>query len=276
MAVGRIGSRQFLKMADDIDINYSNGEQQIEIGVRVEAPFSVFNKVDNICNDIKLKIGISDDEELRSFCQDHKGYITKCVYNLRGDKIISSLDGHIIGTDEDGGKMSEVVNLAIHHRFSYDGDLNDIYEMVGKINKNGKPIVQTMQSFLQGGNGDNNFSNKLSLSDVEFDDINKFLPKKSLDFIKDFIIKIDKALPGFANSKNAVYAPSFEMGWKKMDLDKKLQSNIKGIYIGGDITGHFRGSMQSMISGILIARNILQSEAVFISSSLKKERRREK
>jgi uncharacterized FAD-dependent dehydrogenase len=191
MAVGRIGSRQLLKIANDIGIAYSDGEQQLEVGIRVEAPFEVFKRVDNICNDIKLKIKLGDNEELRSFCQDYKGYITKCVYNLKGDRVISSLDGHIIGTDEDGGKMSKVVNLAIHHRFPYDGDLDSIYEIIGKINKKGKPIAQTMKSFLSGEGVESNFSNELSLSDVEFDDINKFIPKESLALIKDFIIRVN-------------------------------------------------------------------------------------
>lgn len=39
-------------------------------------------------------------------------------------------------------------------------------------------------------------------------------------------------------------------------IDKTMQTNIKGIYIGGDATGHFRGAMQSMASGILIANQI--------------------
>lgn len=37
-----------------------------------------------------------------------------------------------------------------------------------------------------------------------------------------------------------------------------METNIKGIYIGGDATGHFRGAMQSMASGVIIAREILK------------------
>lgn len=44
-----------------------------------------------------------------------------------------------------------------------------------------------------------------------------------------------------------------------MSLDKNLQTNINGIYIGGDITGHFRGALQAMVSGVIIARNILKN-----------------
>lgn len=259
-AVGRIGSRQLLKIADEIGIKYDEGDQQIEIGIRVEAPYYIFDGIDNIHNDIKLKRKISDTEEIRSFCQDYKGYITKCVYNLQGDKIVSTLDGHIIGTDEDGGKMSQVVNLAIHHRFTSEDRLGDIYRLISRINHKGKPIVQTMKSFMLNTPSDNKFSNELSMPEAEICDINSFLPIKTSLLIKDFIHRINRILPGFADDQNAVYAPSFEMGWKRMLLNKNMESTVKGIYIGGDVTGHFRGAMQAMVSGVLIAKNILKEE----------------
>ena len=105
LAVGRIGSRQLTNLADKLNIKYEDEEQEIEIGVRIEAPYRIFNKINNLHNDLKLKLKVNEDEELRTFCQDYKGYITKCVYNLSGDKVVSSLDGHIIGTDEEGRKV---------------------------------------------------------------------------------------------------------------------------------------------------------------------------
>lgn len=48
------------------------------------------------------------------------------------------------------------------------------------------------------------------------------------------------------------------MGWKKFEIDNTMQTNVEGIYIGGDATGHFRGAMQSMASGILIAKHIIE------------------
>lgn len=62
---------------------------------------------------------------------------------------------------------------------------------------------------------------------------------------------------------NTVYAPSFEMGWKKFKINNTMQTNVKGIYIGGDATGHFRGAMQSMASGILIARQIVDRSEIY-------------
>ena len=257
-AVGRIGSRKLTSLADKLNINYEDEEQEIEIGVRIEAPYYIFDKINNLHNDLKLKVKINENEELRTFCQDYKGYITKCVYNLSGDKIVSSLDGHIIGTDEEGGKLSNVVNLAVHHRYKVDFSIDEIYQLISKINKKGKPIVQSLKNFMEDSNKENILKNELSMPDVFEDNINNYLPERTCNLLKEFIKQIDKVIPGFADGTNTVYAPSFEMGWKKFEIDNTMQTNVKGIYIGGDATGHFRGAMQSMASGILIAKHIIE------------------
>ena len=257
-AVGRIGSRQLTRLADKLNIKYEDEEQEIEIGVRIEAPYYIFDKINNFHNDLKLKVKINEGEELRTFCQDYKGYITKCVYNLSGDKIVSSLDGHIIGTDEEGGKLSNVVNLAVHHRYKVDFSIDEIYQLISKINKKGKPIVQSLKNFMENLNKENILKNELSMPDVFEDNINNYLPERICNLLKEFIKQIDRVIPGFADGTNTVYAPSFEMGWKKFEIDNTMQTNVKGIYIGGDATGHFRGAMQSMASGILIAKHIIE------------------
>lgn len=256
-AVGRIGSRQLTKFADKLGIQYEDEEQEMEIGIRIEMPYRIFDKVNNVHNDLKLKMKLEDGSELRTFCQDYKGFIAKCVYNMTGDRLVSSLDGHIIGTDEDGGNMSEVVNLAVHHRFKVTFPIEQIYDIVDKISIQKKPIVQSMKNFMNNTNNKNIFHTRFSMPDVIEANINDYMPEKTLVVLKDFIRKIDQVLPGFADDQNTIYAPSFEMGWKKFILKNNFETNIDGIYIIGDATGHFRGSMQAMASGILCANAIL-------------------
>ena len=259
-AVGRIGSRQLTKFADKLGIEYEDEEQEMEIGVRIEMPYSVFNRVNNIHNDLKLKMKLDDGGELRTFCQDYKGYITKCVYNMNGDRLVSSLDGHIIGTDEEGGNLSDVVNLAVHHRYKVSFPIEQIYDIIDKISVNKRPIVQSMKNFMNNTSDANEFKTKFSMPDVVEANINDYMPEKTLTVLKDFIRKINNVLPGFADDGNTVYAPSFEMGWKKFILNKNFETNIDGIYIIGDATGHFRGAMQAMASGILCADAILNED----------------
>ena len=259
-AVGRIGSRQLTKFSDKLGVNYEDEGQEMELGIRIEMPYHVFDKVDNIHNDLKLKMKLEDGSELRTFCQDYKGYITKCVYNMTGDRLVSSLDGHIIGTDEEGGTLSEVVNLAVHHRCKVSFPIEQIYDIIDKMSINKKPIVQSMKNFMDNSNDKNIFNTSFSMPDVVEANINDYIPKETLLALKNFILKIDKILPGFADDKNTIYAPSFEMGWKKFILNDDFQTNVNGIYIIGDATGHFRGAMQAMASGILCANFLLKED----------------
>ena len=138
--------------------------------------------------------------------------------------------------------------------------LDDLYDIIDKMSINKKPIVQSMKNFMDNSNDKNIFNTSFSMPDVVEANINDYIPKETLLALKNFILKIDKILPGFADDKNTIYAPSFEMGWKKFILNDDFQTNVNGIYIIGDATGHFRGAMQAMASGILCANSLLKED----------------
>jgi len=256
LCVGRLGARHLLRLADASGISYNTDFQDIEIGVRVEGPHAVMSQVDDIHNDLKLYNKLNENEEIRSFCQCYKGYICKCVYNLSGDKIVSTVDGYIGGIEGSDGKCSEVFNLGIHHRFTSKDSISKIYKSLQKMSAHGKIIIQPMKNFMSHKTESVKYLNRPTLFDVSEGDINAILPQPTLLTIKEYIRKIDTVLPGFADDRNIVYAPSFELGWAKMDLDRNFESTLKGVYIGGDSTGHFRGAMQAAVSGIFIANDI--------------------
>jgi uncharacterized FAD-dependent dehydrogenase len=258
-ALGRVGGRMFESIATKLNVTtVEYGERKVELGVRIETPRGIFDDVDGVHNDLKLKRNVARNEEVKSFCQDYGGYLTTCCYNLGADPTISSLDGYIAGAGGRKGAESGTSNLGIHHQFVTGQSLEHVYQMLGSISRQGKPIVQSMRGFLDGGIG-NDFAVTRTISDVYCDDINKYLPKPTLDYIKSFIRMCDQILPGLADGGNAVYAPSFELGTAKYCVDRHFQSNIRGVYIIGDCCGYFRGSMQAMVSGYIAARSILKA-----------------
>ena len=95
------------------------------------------------------------------------------------------------------------------------------------------------------------------MKDYVIDNANKYLSNETLDYIKEMIIDIDKVLPGFADKNNIVYAPSFELGGDRYNLSNGFETNINGLYIGGDACGFFRGLRQAMISGKIISDDII-------------------
>lgn len=254
LATGRYGGLFLDKLSKKLNIEYEKNNFVGEIGIVIEMPYNVFSSIDNIFNDIKLKRKIDDYNEVRSFCQNYKGIVRKCVFDTENGKM-SSLDGCILGPDSIN---TQSINIAIHNKISNISGIEDFKNMILKANKNGKAIVQNMNSFLNNTNTCNIDEKYCTMKDYVIDNANKYLPNETLKYIKEMIIDIDKVLPGFANKDNIVYAPSFELGGNIYKLSKSFESNIEGLYIGGDASGYFRGLMQSMISGKIISEDIIK------------------
>lgn len=254
LATGRYGGLFLNKLSSKLGIKYENNNFVGEIGIRIEMPYNIFSSIDNVFNDIKLKRKIDDFNEIRSFCQNYKGIVRKCVFDTEDGKM-SSLDGCILGPEKNN---TQSINIAIHHRKKDITEIEKFKDMILKANKDGKPIAQNMGSFLNNTNNCEFDEKYCTMKNYVVDNANKYLPEETLKYIKEMIIDIDKVLHGFANKDNIVYAPSFELGGDKYKLSKGFETNIKGLYIGGDACGFFRGLMQAMISGKIISDNILK------------------
>ena len=254
LAPGRLGKLFLNNIANKMKIDYGKNNYVGEIGIIIEMPYNVFSSINNIYNDIKLKRKIDENNEIRTFCQNYRGLIRKCVYTIPNGKL-ASLDGSIMGKKTN----TKSVNIAIRHRKNNIKDIQHFIKMINDVNKENKPIVQSMESFLN-NNSYYNFNEKYStMRDYNIDNINNYLPYDTLNYIKKMIIDIDKMIPGFANKDNIVYAPSFDLGCDRYKLSNNFETNIKGLYIGGDISGYFRGIMQSMISGKIISDDIMKN-----------------
>lgn len=258
LATGRYGGLFLNKLSEKLKIEYEKNNFIGEIGVRIEMPYNIFNSIDNVFNDIKLKRKIDELNEMRSFCQNYKGIVRKCVFDTENSKM-SSLDGCILGPDSNN---TQSINIAIHHRKKDITEIEKFKNMIIKANKDGKPIAQNMDSFLNNTSNCNFDEKYCTMKDYVIDNANKYLPEETLNYIKEMIIDIDKVLPGFADKNNIVYAPSFELGGDKYKLSKGFETNIEGLYIGGDACGFFRGLMQAMVSGKIISDDIIKKMEV--------------
>ena len=68
IATGRYGRLFLNHLSSKLGIQYKKNTFVGEIGVRIEMPSSVFDSIDNIFNDIKLKRKIDNLNEIRLFC----------------------------------------------------------------------------------------------------------------------------------------------------------------------------------------------------------------
>lgn len=180
LATGRYGGLFLNELSKKLKINYDKNHFEGELGIRVEMPYFFFNKINDVFNDIKLKKKIDNNNEIRTFCQNYKGTIRKCVFDTRVGKI-TSLDGCILGSHDN----TKSVNIAIHHRKSDIKKIEKFSNMIKKINIDNKPIVQNMKSFLNNNKEYEIDNNKYcTMKDYALGNINDYLPEDITRYIK--------------------------------------------------------------------------------------------
>ena len=88
-------------------------------------------------------------------------------------------------------------------------------------------------------------------------DIALACPKRILDNIMEFIEVHDKVTPGFASGDLLLYFPEIKFRSTRVEIDKNMETNIKGLYAAGDGSGYGSGLNIAAVMGIIAVRHIL-------------------
>lgn len=68
------------------------------------------------------------------------------------------------------------------------------------------------------------------------------------------ILALDKVVPGIASDETLLYGVEVKFYSSKVLVDDRFQTNIKGLYVGGDGAGITRGLMQASVNGVVLGR----------------------
>ena len=82
------------------------------------------------------------------------------------------------------------------------------------------------------------------------------LPKRILDGIIEMIYALDKIAPGTANADTLLYGVEVKFFNMEVELNDKLESKYKGLYIIGDGSGVTHSLSHASASGVYVAREI--------------------
>jgi uncharacterized protein len=199
---------------------------------------------------MKIKRLLSNDDELRSFCTCVGGVVKAYQYDYA-----TTIDGIFAG--------SENTNFSLVNRLHGISDPIEYGVTIAKaanIIGNGLPILQRLGDLLTGrvSSLDDIATNRVqpSLQGFTLADIGVAIPKTIVDNITYTLKMMDKVTPGIYNENTLVYAPVLEMCWPKFQIDSHMQTNIPGLYVIGDVSGHVRGVIQAVATGMLVADTI--------------------
>ena len=257
ISVGRSGSKWMETVCKELDIPTKSN--RVDIGVRVELPAEVFAHLTDELYESKIvyrtpKYG----DKVRTFCMNPKG----AVVNENTNGIIT-VNGH---SYEDPAKQTQNTNFALlvaKHFTEPFKDSNGYGESIARLSNmlGGGVIVQRFGDLIRGHRSTAKRIEEAFITptlNAAPGDLSLVLPKRILDGIIEMIYALDKVAPGTANDDTLLYGVEVKFYNMEVEVNEKLESRHKGLYIIGDGSGITHSLSHASASGVYVARTICE------------------
>ncbi|WP_373109701.1 NAD(P)/FAD-dependent oxidoreductase [Lachnoclostridium sp. Marseille-P6806] len=257
ISVGRSGSKWMEWICQELQIPTSSN--RVDIGVRVELPADVFSHLTDELYESKIVYRTQKyGDQVRTFCMNPKGAVV--TENTNG---IITVNGH---SYEDPSKHTENTNFALlvaKHFSEPFKDSNGYGESIARLSNmlGGGVIVQRFGDLIRGRRSTPARIEEAFITPTlkaTPGDLSLVLPKRILDGIMEMIYALDKIAPGTANDDTLLYGVEVKFYNMEVQVNEKLESCHKGLYIIGDGSGITHSLSHASASGIYVARNLLE------------------
>ena len=256
-APGRSGAEWFASQCKKLGISLINN--QVDIGVRVELPATVFEHITNVVYEAKLIYRTKQyGDSVRTFCMNPYGYVVS--ENVDG---CITVNGHSF---DDEKLRSSNTNFAILVSNRFTEPFNEPYQYGKRIASlsnmlGGGVMVQRFGDLIKGvRSNEHRMSKSFTKPTLTATpgDLSLALPKRHLDNIIEMIYALDKVAPGTANYDTLLYGVEVKFYSSRLQLNSHLETKLPNMYAAGDGAGVTRGLSQAAASGVLAARNIAE------------------
>lgn len=255
ISAGRSGSKWMEQVCRDLDIpTISN---RVDIGVRVELPYEVFNHITDELYEGKIVYRTSKyQDRVRTFCMNPKGLVVN--ENTNG---IITVNGH---SYEDPEKQTENTNFALlvsKHFTQPFHDSNGYGESIARLSNmlGGGVIIQRFGDLIRGKRSTVDRINSSFITPTlkaTPGDLSLVMPKRILDDIIEMIYALDKIAPGTANDETLLYGVEVKFYNMELELNENLETLHKGLFVIGDCSGVTHSLSHASASGVHVARYI--------------------
>ena len=261
VSVGRSGSKWMETVCQELNI--STKSNRVDIGVRVELPATVFAHLTDELYESKIVYRTEKyGDKVRTFCMNPKG----AVVNENTNGIIT-VNGH---SYEDPARQTENTNFALlvaKHFSEPFKDSNGYGESIARLSNmlGGGVIVQRFGDLIRGRRSTPSRIEEAFITptlNATPGDLSLVLPKRILDGIIEMIYALDKVAPGTANEDTLLYGVEVKFYNMEVEVDDKLETCHKGMYIIGDGSGITHSLSHASASGIHVARDIVEQLVV--------------
>ncbi len=253
---GRSGAEWFANQCKNLGIALINN--QVDVGVRVELPATVFEHITDVVYESKLVYRTKQyGDQVRTFCINPYGHVV--AENVEG---INTVNGHSYA---DPALRSENTYFALLVSNRFTSPFNEPYRYGKHIASlsnmlAGGVLVQRFGDLVKGVRTNEHRLGKSftrpTLTAAVPGDLSLALPKRQLDDIIEMIYALDTIAPGTANYDTLLYGAEVKFYSSRLELSSELETKLPGFFAIGDGAGVTRGLAQAGASGVKVARAI--------------------
>ncbi|MEW9049963.1 MAG: NAD(P)/FAD-dependent oxidoreductase [Neobacillus sp.] len=258
---GRDGSKWLSEVLKKRRLKMINN--QVDIGVRVETSDIVMQEINEHLYEGKFVFNTSVGTRVRTFCSNPSGHVV--VENHSG---IMLANGHAY-KDPQLGSPNTNFALLVSHTFAEPFDKpNEFAHEVSRLANalsNGGIIVQKYGDILKGRRSTAKRIKEgfiePTLKEAVPGDLGLVLPYNTLKSLIEMTEALNQITPGLASEHTLFYGVEAKFYSARPKLNDRFESEINGLYVGGDGAGITRGLAQASACGVWIARDIIQQTA---------------
>ena len=259
LAPGREGSDWLSREAERLNLTMYNNP--IDVGVRVEVPFTVMKELTDVLYEVKLEyMSRSFNDRVRTFCMCPAGEVI--MESTGGSDPVITVNGHSYAEEK-----SDTTNFALLVSTNFTSPFNEpiaygkylarLANLLG-----GGVLVQRLGDLLKGRRStpERIEEGKVepTLKSAAPGDISFALPYRHLTDLVEMLQAMDKMTPGIAAPDTLLYGIEVKFYSCRPELSPCLETEISNMFAVGDGTGISRGLVQASASGLIAAVEIMR------------------
>ncbi len=256
---GRDGSAWLTETLKKHKLNMHSN--QVDIGVRAETSDVIMHDINKHLYEGKFVFNTSVGTKVRTFCSNPSGHVV--VENHSG---VMAANGHAFKNPKLGSDNTNFA-LLVSHKFTEPFNKPNEYarEICKRANdlSNGGVILQRFGDIIRGRRSTEKRIREgfiePTLEEAVPGDLGLVLPYTTMKSLIEMVYALDKVTPGMASEHTLFYGVEAKFYSARPELKETLETDIEGLYCGGDGAGVTRGLAQAGAAGVWIARNIIDS-----------------
>ncbi len=256
---GRDGSAWLTDICEKHNIHMTNN--QVDIGVRVETNDEIMAEINEHLYEGKFIYRTSVGTTVRTFCSNPSGHVV--VENHSGTMLAN---GHAFKDPKLGSRNTNFALLVSH---TFDEPFNEPNEFAHQVSSlanklsMGSIIVQKYGDILRGRRTTEKRLKEgfvqPTLPEAIPGDLGLVLPYNTMKSLIEMVEALDVVTPGIATEHTLFYGVEAKFYSARPKLSSTFETEVTGLYAGGDGAGLTRGLAQAGACGVHIARDIIKN-----------------